>query len=202
MMNRSLPWLCLFAVSATAVVAQPSFDCSKAGSSAEELICTDATLAALDRRMAERFAAALDVIATLDAGRDTAESDLRATQRGWIKGRDDCWKADDLAACIREAYETREVELVALWMLEEAMAVQEFVCDGNPANEVTVRFFDTDRPGIRVEYGDSIRAGWLVPAASGSKYALPFGGVFWARGTEALFEWEEGRSMECVAASG
>ena len=51
----------------------PSFDCSNAESSAEELICKDPQLAALDRRVAERFAAALQVVQGLDTGAEAAE---------------------------------------------------------------------------------------------------------------------------------
>jgi uncharacterized protein len=41
--------------------ADPSFDCSKARSDAEHLICNDATLAALDQRLAVTFARAKTV---------------------------------------------------------------------------------------------------------------------------------------------
>ncbi|PRY22233.1 TAP-like protein [Aliiruegeria haliotis] len=42
-------------------VVHLSFDCNEAGSSAEKLICSDAGLAELDRRLAERFTAAVAV---------------------------------------------------------------------------------------------------------------------------------------------
>jgi membrane-bound inhibitor of C-type lysozyme len=122
---------------------------------------------------------------------------LRATQRGWIKGRDECWKADGLRDCVKSAYLTREAELVALWMFEEPSSVVSYSCGDNPVKEVTAFFFDTELPGIRLEYGDSIRSGWLVPAASGSKYATPFGGMFWTKGDNALFAWTEGDEISC-----
>ncbi len=74
----------------------PAFDCAKARTSAEKLICEDADLAKLDRLVADRYAAALEATKALDTGSAEAENTLRANQRGWIKGRDDCWKAADL----------------------------------------------------------------------------------------------------------
>jgi uncharacterized protein len=83
----------------------PSFDCAKAGWSVEELICNDADLAALDRQMAAVYAAALKRV-TEDSYEDPAP-----VQRGWIKGRNDCWKSDNLRACIESSYKNRIAEL-------------------------------------------------------------------------------------------
>ena len=77
----------------------PSFDCAKAQSAAEKLVCGDAELAALDRLLADRVAAALAAVRTLDAGAAEAEDELHAYQRGWVKGRDECWKVEDRRAC-------------------------------------------------------------------------------------------------------
>lgn len=180
--------------------AQPSFDCARAGSKAEEMICADPDLAALDRRMADRYAAARAVVAGLDSGSVEADGTLRASQRGWIRGRDECWKAGDVRGCIEDAYLIREVELVAMWLLEPPVGIATFICDEMPAKAVAVFFFATERPGIRVEYGDGIRAGWLVPAASGSKYETSFGGSFWQKGSDALFSWDDGGMMSCAMA--
>ena len=179
--------------------AQPAFDCAHSSSAVEDLICGNPDLSALDRRLADRYAAALWQARAVDAGAEAAQRTLRAEQRGWIKGRNDCWKAEDMAACVADSYLMREAELVALWMLEEPRAIRNYSCEGSPASEVTVHFFDTERPAIRVEYGDGIRAGWRVPAGSGGKYETTFGGSFWEKGDEALFEWTEGRSMRCRA---
>ena len=146
----------LLTLPAAGIAASPSFDCAKANSAAEELICAEDALAQLDARMAQTYAQALT------AAMDDADT-LRATQRGWIKGRDDCWKANDLRTCVSDAYLLREAELVAKWMLQPPLAVASYACNGNPANEVTAYFYDTERPGVRLEYGDSIRTGTLVP---------------------------------------
>ena len=177
---------------------QPSFDCQKASSSAEELICADDKLASLDRRLAKKFSAALEAAKSMDAGSEAAVKELRAFQRGWIKGRDDCWKADDLKACVTDAYLQREGQLVTQWMLQEPALVVSFACDGNPANEVTAMFFDTELPSVRLEYGDSIDSGSLVRTASGSRYNASFGRFLWIKGEEATFVWQEGEKMSCV----
>jgi uncharacterized protein len=181
---------------------EPSFDCSMAESSAEELVCADPELAALDGRLAETYSAALETAESLDAGADAAVATLKAMQRGWIKGRDECWKADDLRSCVQSAYLRREAELVAMWMLEEPYTEAAWVCEDNPANEVMVMYFDTGLPAIRIEYGDRVAAMMQSPTASGSRYDGDFGRFFWEKSGEALFSWEEGVEQSCRLAAG
>ena len=178
----------------------PSFDCSRAESSAEELVCGDAALAEIDRRLAEVYGAALAAAEGLDAGAAEAAGTLKAMQRGWIKGRDECWKAADLRACVETSYLTREAELVATWMLQAPFAQARWVCEGNPANEVYVTYYDTPLPALRVEYGDAIDAMHLSLAASGARYEGSFGRSFWEKGGEAMFVWAEGTEMSCEIA--
>lgn len=187
---------------ATAALSQepPSFDCSKAESSAEELVCQDPQLAALDRRVAERYAAALEVVRGLDTGAEAAEDKLRAYQRGWVKGRDECWKADDLRDCVESSYLRREGELVAQWLLEEPTGIAFWACGGSPANEVVTSFFATELPSVRFERGDTIDTGSLAPTGSGSRYESSFGRSIWIKGEEATYREPDpdGTSYECV----
>lgn len=178
----------------------PSFDCASPASAAEEAICTDADLARLDRRLAARFAAALDAARGLDVGADAAVADLRAMQRGWIKGRDDCWKADDLRACVERAYLLREGDLVATWMLEEPTGTAVWTCDNSPANEVVTMFFDTELPSVRIERGDSVATGSLSRTASGARYDADFGRYIWTKGDAATYREPDpdGTIYSCV----
>ena len=178
----------------------PSFDCTKAESSAETLICEDTELSRLDRLVSARFAAALQAARALDAGADEAEAELRAIQRGWISGRDECWKADDLRACVEDAYTLREGELVALWMLEPPSNTAFWQCNGNPANEVVTVFFETERPSVRFERGDTVDAGVLVRTASGAKYEGSFGRSIWIKGDAATYREADpdGSTFDCV----
>ena len=94
---------CLAGFAASA--ANPSFDCSKAEHEMELLICDDDELAALDRSLAELYSA---LRKNLPAGE---VKHLKAEQRGWVKGRDDCWKADNQRDCVKSEYEARISEL-------------------------------------------------------------------------------------------
>ena len=174
----------------------PSFDCGEAGSTAEEMICADAGLAALDRRVAGRYAAALEVAKGVGGA---AADELRAYQRGWIKGRDECWKAEDQRACVEGEYLRREAELVARWMLEAPFNTAVWACGGNPANEVVTMFFDTELPSVRFERGDSVDTGVQVMAASGARYEGNFGRSIWMKGDRATYREPDpdGTSYEC-----
>lgn len=185
-----------------AVADEPSFDCARAASAAEELVCADPELAEADRRLAAVYERSSEAVAALDEGAMAIGAGLKATQRGWVTGRDECWKADDLRACVLRAYLAREADLVATWMLEEPVAEAAWTCGGNPANEVFVTYFDTPLPGIRVEYGDSVRTMQLSPAASGSRYDGEFGRYFWEHQGEAMFVWEEGTEQTCTLVAG
>ncbi len=87
--------------SLSAQAANPSFDCTNTTHEAEQMICKDAELAKLDRRLATLYSSVL---------KQTSEQDrktLKAEQRGWVKGRDDCWKDSDMRGCIADAYQSR-----------------------------------------------------------------------------------------------
>ena len=85
--------------------AQPSFDCSKSEHDVEDLICEDDELAGLDQSLSGLYGALLK---SLPAGE---QKNLKAEQRGWIKGRNECWKADNMRNCVQAEYEARINEL-------------------------------------------------------------------------------------------
>ena len=85
----------------------PSFDCAAASGEMEKVVCSTPELAQLDRELARLYGLAAD-------GRHMTperKRELVATQRGWIKGRDDRWKETDRPACIKREYVTRIGEL-------------------------------------------------------------------------------------------
>lgn len=171
MTPRSIAILACLTLMPAAGLAQdgPAFDCAKAESSAEKLICEDAELAALDRRLADRFAAAVEVAEGLDVGAAEATDTLRATQRGWISGRDECWKEPDLRVCVETEYLQREAELVAEFMLEAPSETLELICG---PRALTVDTFATDLPGLRVEEGDSVYIGAQLAMDSPDTYYM------------------------------
>ena len=153
---------------ASAAAAQgPSFDCSKANGEVEQMICNDGQLAALDRQLETVFKQA----AAKATGNVSAT--LRVEQRGWVKGRNECWKArqqtwitatwtvDTVKGCVDAQYRLRTSELQAVWRLLPPRTVF-YACRNNPADEVVASFFATDPATIRLERGDRSKTLWRV----------------------------------------
>ena len=188
----------VLAVAPAVVLAEgPAFDCAKADGEVETLICQDEGLATLDRKLDEVYKAALG------KARDDVPQVLRTEQRGWIKGRNECWKAQgednpafltaswqatSVRECVEGQYQLRISELQAQLQLVPAKGPVFFACENNPANEVVATFFETDPPTARLERGDRTVMAWLVRAASGSKYEGQ-NVEFWTKGDEAAVTW-------------
>lgn len=180
------------ATGTTPSVPAPSFDCNEIrASSTEAVICAHNDLAALDRKLAQIYAAASAKAA------NEHPPILKTEQRGWIKGRNDCWKADDQHACVHDAYTRRISELQARYRLVPANGPVTYACDGNPANQVVATFFDTQPPTLIAERGDSVSLMFLQPSASGSKYAGRNESL-WEHQGEAMITWGYGApEMRC-----
>ncbi|SFZ98900.1 lipoprotein, putative [hydrothermal vent metagenome] len=89
---------------ASAYASQPSFDCTKVKKdSSEGVICSSNELMSLDNELTAIYKQALT--------KASKEDMLKAHQRGWIKGRNDCWKAEDEKQCMVEQYKLRIKEL-------------------------------------------------------------------------------------------
>jgi len=170
----------------------PSFDCSRVEPGGiEALVCGDPDLSALDRKLAEIYRAAVAKAA------DEHPPVLKAEQRGWIKGRDDCWKSDAQAACVREEYRRRTAELQARYRLVPHRGPVTFACDGSQANEVLATFFATDPEVLIAERGDQVSIMYQQPSASGTSYAGR-NESFREKGGEALITWGFGApAMRC-----
>jgi len=180
-MNRRLPCLGVFIVGTASLPAVawaegPAFSCAKAQGEVETLICGDASLATLDRKLdavyKEASAKAKGKLATR----------LREEQRGWVKGRNDCWKANGVEtwvtatwtvntvkACVDAQYRLRTSELQAVWQLLPPRTVA-YACQNNPANGVVANFFETDPATIRLERGDRTKTLWRVGVAATGPY--------------------------------
>ena len=102
----------------------PTFDCAKATGAVENLICDDEGLAALDRKLDDVYKAAVA------KAKNGLPQTLRAEQRGWVKGRDECWKAKgkenpvflteswkatSVSECVQGEYRLRISELQVRW---------------------------------------------------------------------------------------
>ena len=173
---------------------RPTYDCAKARGSVETLICEDPELAGLDWQMKQVYQAASAKAA------NQHPPVLKSEQRGWVKGRNECWKADGKRDCVADAYRSRIVELQASYRLVSHNGPVAYYCDGNRANEVIATFFNTDPPTLIAERGDSTSLMVLQPAASGSQYQGRNESI-WIKGDEALVVWGfEAPQMRCQKA--
>lgn len=173
----------LVTLAGAAQAAGPSFDCSKVeAGSVEELVCRDAELSTADSKLAEVYAQALE-----QAGNEQPPV-LKATQRGWIKGRDACWKAEDKRACVADAYRLRTAELQARYRLLPPTGAATYLCGDQPGKEVTATFFATDPPTAVAERGDQVALMYQQPAASGARYQGQ-NEALWEHQGEAAITW-------------
>jgi uncharacterized protein len=181
--------------SGSVMAAGPSYDCGKVeANSIEEMICRDNDLSALDRKLSVIYSAA--------AKKATNEHPpvLKAEQRGWIKGRNECWKSDDKRACVQDEYQRRIAALQATYRLVQGNGPVRFICDEKPANEVIVTFFQTDPPTLIAEHGDSVSLMYLQPSGSGTKYQGR-NETYWEHQGEASITWGYGAPpMRCKKA--
>jgi uncharacterized protein len=181
----AIPWI---------AVAQPtpSFDCSqKLVSSIEQRICRDAKLAGLDREWADVSAAAVAKSTAADA------QSLQASQRSFIKSRNDCWKNNDVQGCVENSYRRRIAELQARYALVKAVGTARYKCPGSPEQEAAADFFATDPPTAIVQYAGATQLMFVAPSGSGARYT---GGnrQLWEHQGVALLNWGPGaREMSC-----
>ncbi|MCB0353891.1 MAG: DUF1311 domain-containing protein [Bdellovibrionales bacterium] len=139
-------WLPL---SLQAIDRQPSFNCgSVQPGSTEELVCQNSELSTLDSQLDEVYRAALAI------DEQSPQPSLKTLQRGWIKGRNDCWKADDQKLCIQESYQSRIAELQALYRLVQPDSLVSYQCSENQADEIVISFFPTHPNTAILERGD------------------------------------------------
>lgn len=187
--------------------ATPSFDCAKADSAATKLVCSDPDLAALDRETARLYGLALH-------GRQTTEArrkELMAYQRGWIKGRDECWKADDLRTCVIASYASRIFELrqgYADARAKDAEGISRgpmvVACQKLDA-KIAITFIETPTPRINLAWKDQSVALARTPSGSGARYAgKTFDGAYtlWIKGDQALFDMPARQGYVCKLESG
>jgi len=84
-------------------IVKPSFDCSRAASTAEQLVCSDPNLASMDQQIASLYKSAKD------AASDPTEITL--DQRAWLADRNACQTKE----CLFRIYRSRSSDL-ARWV--------------------------------------------------------------------------------------
>ena len=193
MTMRSFLSIGLFALSAVAhAQSGPSFACDPPPeSTVEKLVCKEPSLAVLDRKLDDAYKQA-----TAKAEGATA-STLTATQRGWIKGRNDCWKESDVATCVTESYRMRIAELQAQFRLLQPVGSARYSCPGSPPVAVSADFFDTDPRSALVAFGSETQVMFVMPSGSGARYSGGNSQLWEYQGT-ALVRWKAAkRELRC-----
>lgn len=192
-MNKTLLATLLFAP-LLASAATPSFDCTKASGSVETLICKDAGLAALDNELAALYPKA---IAALSPEQLMTE---RAMQRGWIKGRNDCWKGQDLRQCVEDNYLLRITELQISGGQLMVPAPVNYQC-GKNVTLSTYFYNDAKLPAavINLSEGDQQQQvlAYEAPSASGARYEGQ-NLTFFTKGDDATLERYGQPTLTCM----
>ncbi|MEP4486993.1 MAG: MliC family protein [Halioglobus sp.] len=175
----------------TVAHAQPAFDCNEAEGEVENLICSNDDLQKLDQSLAITYAQAMQNLPEQD------QTNERAMQRGWIKGRNDCWKSDDVESCVTYSYHTRIVELQIRSGALEAPGFILLSCEEEPNKRLTASFYNETEPHSVVLTLDNDQViAFSTRSASGARYQAS-NVDFWTKGKEASLDWF-GTSLKCV----
>lgn len=128
-----------FSTASLAIAGEPSFDCAKASSDVERLICASVELGDRDRQLADAYRALRD---TLSTGRRAA---LVRDQRAWLEERDRC-------CGLLRSPELPIQDTTNLLLDEYALRLRELETIGRRPEVFTDRGWDLDRPTL---HGDA-----------------------------------------------
>jgi uncharacterized protein len=159
----------------------PGFDCKQVpANSAEALICQNPRLSQLDQQLQQVFtkAAALAV--------NEHPPLLKAEQRGWIKGRNECWKDANEVACMQDAYQRRIAELQARYRLVSMRGPLRYQCGAAPADDLVLSYFATEPATLIAERGDGVSLMFLQP--NGTDY-LGRNETLWPQQDGVRLQW-------------
>ncbi|MGI2258762.1 MliC family protein [Shewanella sp. GXUN23E] len=177
----TLPVVLAFSALPLTASAAPSYDCNKADGQVEQTICQTPELQRLDNKLHEVYQAALKQV----SGEE--KSLMKAFQRGWIKGRNDCWKSDKLGQCVEDNYKTRITELQIQAGKVTVPAPVTFQC--KTQNLMVYFYNDTEVPvavinELNPTTPDQQIYAFISRSASGAKYEAQ-NLTFWTKGDEA-----------------
>ena len=134
----------------------PSFDCQKATTAVEKLICSDPTLAELDRKMADAFGRAMGKAPVAD--RDA----IRQRQRRWLQARANACGLDTALPGFRGFYESSPARCVefmyAQWLQYRGQQITA------PTQQIEVPFEakrQTFLPHVLVSHDDQLCGDFL-----------------------------------------
>jgi uncharacterized protein len=181
--------LSLHAPAALAAVPAGSVDCASASGSIDPVICGDASLAALDRKLVDVYAAAAKAAAPDQRNR------LFAEQQSWLADRARCTGAQDKVACMKNLYTLRIADLQATFKLVKSRGPFRFSCGQGPNDFMTAQFFETDPPSARFFHDGRTVTAYAARSGSGSRYENA-NVDYWEHQGEAALVWY-GRKLTC-----
>jgi len=166
-----------------------SIDCAAAATVAEQTVCGSDTLAKLDRKLVDVYAAASKAASAEQKNR------LAADQQRWLNERDACGKSSDRAACVQERYLQRIADLQAQFKLVSSRGPFRFLCNGDPNSVLVAQYFETEPATARFTHDGRTVTAFIQRSGSGSRYGGP-SISYWEHQGEASVVWF-GRSMKC-----
>ena len=163
----------------TAIAAETSFDCSKASNMTEKIICQDATLTQLDRKMGQTYAAAKQGYLKNEM------QSLKSSQRTWIKRRNLC-KTDK--KCIVKVYQERIARLQIEGGLLHNTNTEEVPYHCSNGREMKVVYYnDTEIPAVYINTGKFQKILFRTNSGSGAQYRSG-SDMFWEHHGEATLK--------------
>jgi uncharacterized protein len=179
----------LLIVPAASAAVAGSVDCANAAGSVDAVICGDAGLAALDRKLVDVYSAAARTAAPDQRNR------LFAEQEGWLADRARCSGAQDKVACMKDLYSLRIADLQATFKLVKSRGPFRFACGSGPNDFMTAQYFETDPPSARFFHDGRTVTVFAARSGSGARYRNP-NVDYWEHQGEAALVWY-GRKMTC-----
>ncbi|MBS0322053.1 MAG: MliC family protein [Proteobacteria bacterium] len=189
---------------APAPVSDGSYSCAPAAAatrkpgSVQALVCGDAQLLALDRK--------LGAVIVASQKREPSTAVLPQTialvQKQWLEDRDACATAPNTYNCVRGLYRARIAELQGQYRLVPAHGPFRFACTGAEAGPLVITFFDTDPPSASMETERRTDLLFVAPSGSGARYVGGEGVQYWEHQGVATVTWgEPGKEAACTRAS-
>ena len=97
----------------------------------------------------------------------------KAMQRGWIKGRNECWKESDSRQCVEESYQLRITELQIKGGQLMVPSPVDYQCDGE-IRLSTYFYNEAKRPAAVINLSEGAQQSQVLafeaPSASGARY--------------------------------
>ena len=180
----------LFGSTLLAQAYDPSFDCVKASTSSEKLICSDEVLSKLDNTLAKTYNK------TFNAYPKEEREDLSSEQKMWVKKREKCMASSLATGCVKRAYETRISQLQISGGQVVVPEAVYYKCDGKTDNSLTVVFYNNVQlPTVVLTLPSEQYIAYAAMSGSGAKY-ISKEIEFWEHHGDATLNYH-GKSIRC-----